>query len=105
MGNIPVDMALLLLIEKAASDDAELSNHFDIYDMCSKKTGELTAPNTFSLSAFIGPVALDPCESAAQVFKCGVENSVSGMTNLITTGAASGEIDAKVEYKCVMNSN
>jgi hypothetical protein len=41
MGNIPVDMALLLLIEKAVSGDDELSNHFDIYDMCSKKTGEL----------------------------------------------------------------
>jgi hypothetical protein len=41
MGNIPVDMALLLLIEKSASNDDELSNHFDIYDICSKKTGEL----------------------------------------------------------------
>jgi hypothetical protein len=39
MGSIPVDMALLLLMEKATSNDAELSNHFDIYDMCSKKTG------------------------------------------------------------------
>jgi hypothetical protein len=57
------------------------------------------------LSAYVGPVALDPCESAAQVFKCGVENSVSGMTNLIATGAASGEIDAKVEFKFAINSS
>jgi hypothetical protein len=42
MGNIPVDMALLLLIEKAAQSDEELSNHFDIYDICSKKSGEQT---------------------------------------------------------------
>jgi hypothetical protein len=41
MGNIPVDMALLLLIEKSASNDDELSNHFDIYEICSKKTGEI----------------------------------------------------------------
>jgi hypothetical protein len=47
MGNIPVDMTLLLLIEKAVSSDEELSNNFDIYDMCSKKTGELTEQNTF----------------------------------------------------------
>jgi hypothetical protein len=47
MGNIPVDMALLLLIEKSASSDDELSNHFDIYDMCSKKTGELAVRNAF----------------------------------------------------------
>jgi hypothetical protein len=55
------------------------------------------------LTAFVGPVALDPCESAAQVFKCGVENSVIGMTNLIAAGAASGEIDAKVEFKVEIN--
>jgi hypothetical protein len=42
MGNIPVDMALLLLIEKSAPNDDELSNNFDIYDICSKKTGKLT---------------------------------------------------------------
>jgi hypothetical protein len=40
MGNIPVDMALLLLIEKSAANDDELSSQFDIYDICSKKTGE-----------------------------------------------------------------
>lgn len=40
MGNIPNDVALLLLIEKSASNDDELSNHFDIYDICSKKTGQ-----------------------------------------------------------------
>lgn len=55
MGNIPADMALLLLIEKSASNDDELSNHFDIYDICSKKTGPLqlkllTAYLIFALS-------------------------------------------------------
>jgi hypothetical protein len=34
--------------------------------------------------------ALDPCETAAQVFKCGVDSSVSGMTNLIAAGSTSG---------------
>jgi hypothetical protein len=34
MGNIPADMALLLLIEKSAADDDELSKHIDIYDIC-----------------------------------------------------------------------
>jgi len=53
--------------------------------------------NTFSLIAHWLNIALDPCESAAQVFKCGVENSVIGVTNLIATGAATGEIDAKVK--------
>jgi hypothetical protein len=33
-------MALLLLIEKSAANDDELSSHFDIYDICSKRTGE-----------------------------------------------------------------
>jgi hypothetical protein len=47
MGNIPADMALLLMIEKAATNDDELSNHFDIYDMCSKKTGKLAVHNAF----------------------------------------------------------
>jgi hypothetical protein len=40
MGNIPADMALLLLMEKSAANDDELSKQFDIYDICSKKTGE-----------------------------------------------------------------
>jgi hypothetical protein len=49
MGSIPVDMALLLLIEKAAADDAELTNQFDIYNMCSKKTCELAVHCTMFL--------------------------------------------------------
>jgi hypothetical protein len=57
----------------------------------------------FSLIFNDGPLALDPCESAAQVFKCGVENSVNGMANLIATGAASGDIEAKVEFKFVFS--
>jgi hypothetical protein len=98
MGNIPVDMALLLLIEKSAANDDELSSHFDIYDICSKKTGEDNL-NKWAEYSPVAPLALDPCESAAQVFKCGVENSVSGMTNLIAAGAAAGEMDAQVEFK------
>jgi hypothetical protein len=58
MGSIPVDMALLLLIEKAASNDAELQNHFDIYDMCSKKTGELTEKLNTMLFIFVCPYKL-----------------------------------------------
>jgi hypothetical protein len=50
MGNIPVDMALLLLIEKSAANDNELSNNFDIYDICSKKTGGLKLCKAFFVS-------------------------------------------------------
>jgi len=38
-GNIPADLAMLLLIEKAAADESELDQNFNIYDICSKKTG------------------------------------------------------------------
>lgn len=39
MGNIPADIALMILVEKSASSNEELEQNLDIYDICSKKTG------------------------------------------------------------------
>jgi hypothetical protein len=41
MGNVLADVALMLLVEKSASSEAELEQNLDIYDSCSKKTGNL----------------------------------------------------------------
>jgi len=56
---------------------------------------------------------LDPCETAAQVFKCGVDSSVPGMTNLIAASSSSGDVAAqdsqilfgKLRGSCVTNNS
>jgi hypothetical protein len=40
MGNIPADIALMVLVEKSATSEAELEQNLNIYDICSKKTGK-----------------------------------------------------------------
>jgi hypothetical protein len=40
VGNVPADIALMLLVEKSATSEAELEQNLDIYDICSKKTGK-----------------------------------------------------------------
>jgi len=49
MGNVPADIALMLLVEKSATSEAELEQNLDIYDTCSKKTGNLIIKIPFVL--------------------------------------------------------
>jgi hypothetical protein len=39
MGSVPADIALMLLVEQSASGEDELEQNLNIYDICSKKTG------------------------------------------------------------------
>lgn len=40
----------------------------------------------------------DACETAARVFKCGVDKDVVGMTSLIETSAANAANDVKFHF-------
>jgi hypothetical protein len=39
MGSVPADIAIMLLVEQSASGEDELEQNLNIYDLCSKKTG------------------------------------------------------------------
>ena len=92
---LPEGIDILKLIEQNAQSDAELDKHFDIYDVCSKERGE-SSQIYVTLFILLVKIGADECETAAKVFKCGVDKDAAAMTTLIGTSAASAGNEASV---------
>jgi hypothetical protein len=75
--NYPDHAAMIALIELAATNDESMQKSFDIYaDNCGSKIGILFSKaveliGCAELNFFLDS---DPCETAAKIFKCEVEN-------------------------------
>jgi hypothetical protein len=102
MNNLPVDPAMIALIELTAASDESMQKSLDIYsDNCSKKTSN----NNFNWMIIIKTLytvnkGTDECETAAQVFRCQVENDGTVVNDMVAKRAETSAVATKVHiYK------
>jgi hypothetical protein len=82
--NSLVDSNIIKLIEETVKDDQELEKELNIFDVCQQKKGRVLSKDMYINSQTDTVIDPDSCETAAQVFKCGVESDSKAMTDLVT---------------------
>jgi hypothetical protein len=90
-------LSLIKLIEETANDITQVEKEFDIYASCSAKSG-MDSPKLSELKLKIknGQLDPDPCEKAANIFKCGVDSNSAAMTTFVSGASAQYSKDSLV---------